>query len=116
MSTTCTALIVPARLSQPVRTETIDASLPTLQALVEGNIEAITRGEWHAYLNEEGKIINLPANIRAGHLFRETGLYIADIFCGDVVFLGQSAHGEEADVPDYLIGLAEELFDARLSA
>ena len=116
MSTTCTALIVPARLSQPVRTETIDASLPTLQALVEGNIKAITRGEWHAYLNEEGKIINLPANIRAGHLFRETGLYLADIFCGDVVFLGQGAHGEETDVPDYLIGLAEELFDARLSA
>lgn len=116
MSTTCTALIVPARLSQPVRTEAIDACLPTLQALVEGNIEAITRGEWHAYLNEEGKIINLPANIRAGHLFRETGLYLADIFCGDVVFLGQGAHGEETDVPDYLIGLAAELFDARLSA
>ncbi|HEY3574774.1 MAG TPA: DUF3846 domain-containing protein [Arthrobacter sp.] len=116
MSTTCTALIVPARLSQPVRTETLDASLPTLQNLVEGNIEAITRGDWHAYLNEEGKIINLPPNIRAGHLIRETGLYLTDIFCGTVVFLGQDAHGEETDVPDYLIGLAEELFDARLSA
>jgi hypothetical protein len=115
MSTTCTALIVPVRLSQPVRTDTIDASLPTLQNLVEGNIEAITRGDWHAYLNEEGKIINLPANIRAGHLIRETGLYVTDIFCGTVVFLGQDAHGEEADVPDFLIGLAEELFDTRLS-
>jgi hypothetical protein len=48
MSTICTALIVPARLSQPVHIETIDASLATLQTLVEGNIEAITRGDWHA--------------------------------------------------------------------
>jgi hypothetical protein len=116
MSTTCTALIVPARLSRPVRVETIDPSLATLQTLVEGNIEAITRGDWHAYLNEEGKIINLPPNIRAGHLMREAGLYVADIFCGNMVFLGEGAHGEESDAPEYLIGLAEELFDARLSA
>lgn len=111
MSTTCTALIVPARLSQPVHIQRIDASLNTLQALVEGNIEAITRGDWHAYLNDEGKIINLPPNLRAGHLLRETGLYLADIFCGNVVFLG-----EEADTPEYLIRLAEQLFDTELAA
>jgi hypothetical protein len=116
MSTTCTALIVPARLSQPVRIETIDASLATLQTLVEGNIEAITRGDWHAYLNDEGKIINLPPNIRAGHLLRETGLYLADIFCGNVIFLGEGDHGDEADTPEYLIRLAEQLFDTELAA
>jgi Domain of unknown function (DUF3846) len=114
MSSTCTALIVPARLSQPVRAETLDARLPTLQALVEGNIEAITRGDWHAYLNDEGKILSLPPNIRAGHLIRETGLYLTDVFCGTVVFLGHGDHGDEADAPDYLIGLAEELFDTCL--
>jgi hypothetical protein len=98
-----------------VRIATIDASLATLQTLVEGNIEAITRGDWHAYLNDEGKIINLPANIRAGHLLRETGLYLADIFCGNVVILGEGNHGEEADAPEYLIRLAEQLFDTELA-
>jgi hypothetical protein len=116
MSTICTALIVPARLSRPVRIETIDASLATLQNLVEGNIEAITRGDWHAYLNDEGKIINLPPNIRAGHLMRETGLYLADTFCGNVVILGEGTHGEEMDAPEHLIKLAERLFDTALAA
>jgi hypothetical protein len=33
-----------------------------------------------------------------------------------VVFLGHGDHGGEADAPEYLIGLAEELFDTRLTA
>jgi uncharacterized protein DUF3846 len=116
MSTTCTALIVPARLSQPVRIETLDTSLATLQTLVGGDIEAVTRGDWHVYLNAEGKIINLPANIRAGHLMIEAGLDLVDIFCGTAVFLGHNGHGDEADAPDHLIRLAEQLFDVRLAA
>ncbi|WP_214836622.1 hypothetical protein [Arthrobacter sp. ISL-72] len=77
MRTTCTALIVPARAHRNHR------CLPRHPpGLVEGNIEAITRGDWHAYLNDEGKIINLPPSIRAGHFLRETGLYLANIFCG----------------------------------
>lgn len=116
MSTACTALIIPARLSQPIRVETLTPRLPTLQNLVEGDIEAVSRGDWLVYLNAEGKIINLPANMRAGQLMLETGLNLVDIFCGTAVFLGEGNHGEDADVPDHLIRLAEELFDTQLAA
>ncbi|WP_427130529.1 DUF3846 domain-containing protein [Pseudarthrobacter sp. S9] len=116
MSTTCIALIVPARLSEPVRVETLDAGLYTLKSLVGGDIESVTRGDWHVYLNAEGKIINLPPNIRAGHLMLEAGLYLVDIFCGTAVFLGNGDHGEEADAPEHLIRLAERLFDTPLAA
>jgi hypothetical protein len=112
MSTThCTAVIIPARLSEAVRIETIDTQLTTLQALVEGDIEAVTFGDWHMYLNEEGKILGLPANIRAGHLVFEATQRLVDVYCGDVVFLGATEDGDEADAPAALIRLAEELFD-----
>lgn len=47
---------------------------------------------------------------------RETGLYLADVFCGSLVFLGEAAHSEETDAPEYLIKLAEQLFDTALAA
>ena len=62
---TCTALIIPADGREPARVETIDASLENLQTLVAGNIEAVSGDDWHFYLNEEGKILNLAPNRRA---------------------------------------------------
>ena len=107
---TCTALIIPADLTEAVRVETIDAGLQNLQALVAGNIEAVTVDDWHFYLNEEGKIRNLPPNLRAGEFVRaETGA-LFDVYCGDVVVLGEAPDGEEGDVPERLIGLAQHLF------
>lgn len=95
-----------------MRIETIDASLPPCRPLVEGNIEAITRGDWHAYLNDEGKIISRPR--QAPHARNRP--YLADVFCGSLVFLGEGAHSEETDAPEYLIKLAEQLFDTALAA
>jgi len=51
--------------------ETIDAGLETLQTLVAGNIEAVTVDDWHFYLNEEGKIMQLAPNRRAAQLVLE---------------------------------------------
>ncbi|HSN35123.1 MAG TPA: DUF3846 domain-containing protein [Arthrobacter sp.] len=116
MSTTCTALIVPARLSQPVRVETIDPTLATLQDLVEGNVEAITSSDWHVYLNDEGDAINLPANGRAEVLIREAGVFLEDSFSGTAVFLGHGRHVNRADAPGHLIRLAERLFETELAA
>ncbi|WP_240974874.1 DUF3846 domain-containing protein [Crystallibacter degradans] len=107
---TCTALIIPADLNEPARVETIDAGLETLQTLVGGNIEAVSGGDWHFYLNEEGKILGLDWNRRAALLvLQETGV-LADLYCGNTVFLGETRDGDEGDVPRDLIDLAQQLF------
>lgn len=107
---TCTALIIPADLNEPARVETIDARLENLQNLVAGNIEAVSGDDWHFYLNEEGKILNLPPNRRAGLLVLEKTGMLADMYCGTVVFLGETHDGDEGNVPQHLIDLARQLF------
>lgn len=96
---TCKALIIPADPAQAARTEAITADLETLQHLVGGNIEAVSGKDWHFYLNEEGKILGLEPNVRAGALVLELTGDLTDVYCGDVVFLGETADGDEADVP-----------------
>jgi hypothetical protein len=112
MSTTCTALIIPAQLNDAVRVTTIDAKLDTLQNLVGGHIESVSRGDWHVYLNAEGHMLNLPPNLRAASLMHEVGLDLADAARGVAVFLGRTEQGYEADVPAHLIRRAEYLFGA----
>jgi hypothetical protein len=107
---TCTALIIPADLNEPARVETIDAGLTNLQTLVAGNIEAVNGAGWHFYLNEEGKILNLAPNRRAGLLVLEETGVLADVYCGNAVFLGETRDGDEGDVPEHLIDLAQQLF------
>lgn len=107
---TCTALIIPADLNESARIETIDAGLGNLQTLVAGNIEAVSGEDWHFYLNEEGKILNLEPNRRAALLVLEETGALTDMYCGNVVFLGETEDGDEADVPEALIDLAQQLF------
>ncbi|WP_259678253.1 DUF3846 domain-containing protein [Arthrobacter oryzae] len=107
---TCTALIIPADGREPARVETIDASLENLQSLVAGNIEAVSGYDWHFYLNEEGKILNLAPNRRAAVLVLEETGVLTDVYCGNAVFLGETDNGGEADVPEELIDLAQQLF------
>lgn len=113
---TCTALIIPADLNEPVRAETIDARLENLQTLVAGNIEAVSGDDWHFYLNEEGKILNLPPNRRAGLLVLEKTGMLADVYCGTVVFLGETHDGDEGNAPQHLINLARKLFGLQREA
>lgn len=72
----------------------ISSSLENLQKTVGGYIEAVGIGEGMVILcNEEGKIRQLPYNIRVG-----TPSLIVDIICGDLIVVG--ADGEEfTDVP-----------------
>ena len=107
---TCTALIIPADLNEPVRVETIDAGLENLRTLVEGNIEAVSGDDWHFYLNEEGKILGLAPNRRAALLVFEATGVLFDVYCGNVVVLGETHNGDEGNVPERLIDLAQQLF------
>lgn len=110
--TTCKALIIPADQSQPARVEPIAADLESLQHLVRGNIEAVSGDNWHFYLNEEGKILGLEPNIRAGALVLQLTGDLHDVYCGDVVFLGETPDGDEADVPDNVRFLAALIIGA----
>ncbi|NUU33153.1 DUF3846 domain-containing protein [Arthrobacter sp. C9C5] len=116
MTNRYTALIIPARISEPVRVETIETDQRTLQGLVGGDLETVTRGNWHVYLNAEGVITHLPVNLRAAQLMYDCGLDLAGVARGTAVILGHGGHGEDADVPEHLIRLAEEFFDTRLIA
>lgn len=116
MRTTYAALIIPSRISEIVRVEPVESSLRTLQGLVGGDIEVVTRGDWRVYLNAEGVISNLPANLRAAQLVYECGLDLAGVARGTAVFLGQGDRGQVCDVPAHLIRRAEDLFDTRLAA
>jgi len=114
MITTYIALIVPARLTQPVRIECVDAGVDVLQDLVAGNVESISGRGWHVYVNDHGS--RLPQNDRAEVLIREAGIDLDGSLDGPAVFLGHGPRGEEADVPTGLIRLAEQLFDLPLAA
>ncbi|KUM33722.1 DUF3846 domain-containing protein [Arthrobacter sp. EPSL27] len=110
------ALIIPPRLSHPIRVEEIDTSLPARQTLVEGNVGAITGPGWHAFLNDEADFIPLPLNARAEVLIREAGVPLEDTVSGTVVFLGHGHDGDDADVPAPLLQLAGRLFNTALAA
>ncbi|KIC66976.1 hypothetical protein PUN71_007840 [Arthrobacter sp. NQ7] len=112
---TYTALVVPASNSEPIRIEQVAADLQALEALVGGPLESVIRGDWHVYLNAESVTTLLPVNVRAGQLMHECGLDLNGIR-GTAVFLGRGDHGAEADIPDHLARLAEELFGAPLAA
>ncbi len=114
MNTSYNALIVPARLTQPVRIECVDTAVLSLQELVAGNIESISGWNWHAYLNDEG--YRLPQNDRAEVLLREAGVALDDSVNGTAVFLGHGPQGEETHAPVHLVRLAEQLFDLPLAA
>ncbi|MGO4186489.1 DUF3846 domain-containing protein [Pseudarthrobacter sp. TAF60_1] len=116
MNTMFTALIIPARIAEPVRIEPIEATLKNLQELVDGDIESITRGDWHVYLNAEGMIRNLPSNLRAAQLTYDRGLDLAGAGRGCAVFLGNDGRSGESDVPAHLVRRAEELFGMPLAA
>lgn len=116
MSTTCTALIVPAKLTESVRIEPLDTSLDTLQRVVGGDVDSVHRGDWDVYFNSVGRLSNLPSNLRALQLMHECGLDLADVVRGTAVFLGRTESGGAAELPRHLVRRAAALFDIPLAA
>lgn len=109
----CIALVVPARLSEEVTATCLDVRHGTLEALFNGALDCIVRGDWQVYLRADSS--NVRANVRATQLLHETGLYLPEV-AGDALYLGRTEHGWDTDAPAHLIRLAEKLFDARLAA
>ncbi|MGO4653046.1 hypothetical protein AB4068_15285 [Arthrobacter sp. 2RAF22] len=110
------ALIVPASLGESVILGRLDTDPAALRRLVGGDVESISRGDWHVYLNARGMILNMQPNIRAAQLAHDAGLDIADAARGTAVFLGNAGPAAESDVPAYLSRRARELFGTPLAA
>lgn len=84
--------------------------LPMLQQLVGGFIEGIgVPGLWSAYLNEEGKIQQLPRNLAADDMARVLGWagWPHDHLVGPVVFCGPpDRQGDDTNVPHAVVEAA----------
>lgn len=62
-----TAIVLPADMNQPIRQQQIEPSdLATYRELVGGNLEVVElfRPSASLYINEEGKLNDLPLNQR----------------------------------------------------
>lgn len=104
-----TAIVIPADLGQPLRQERIDPNdLSAYQALVGGHIEAIelSRPSASMYINEEGKLLELPVNHRATALAAVHNNKFRDIVVGEAFVTGPlTATGRDTTVPAKYIDL-----------
>lgn len=99
---------IPADTTSPTELITIDAELSSLQEQVGGYIEEIAggtfpyapNGSWVGYINEEGKLQNLPANPRATAFFRTFGrLGEGDYIAGTAILAGCNDDGDTLSIP-----------------
>lgn len=67
-------------------------TLQELQAFVGGYIQIIAVGSAYYVLNEEGKLLGLPANVPATHRAHDF-LFEGDYLCGDVLICEPSEVG-----------------------
>lgn len=100
----------------------IRPDLDTIKGLLGGGwLEAIgplvdTYGDWHAYVDEEGKIKRLPINHAATLFAQSIGWGWGDTLRGPVVFLGRAkADSEdggaaEGDVPTEVVKAALDFY------
>ena len=84
-------------------TKDFPGRLTELQRIVGGHIEsAPTDGSVTIYVNEEGKLMDLPVNFEATFSWWEVAPWMrgADVLCGNVVIVGPPDHfGDDTDLP-----------------
>lgn len=96
----------------------VSTNLADLQQLVAGGgyVEAVNfAGGAHAYVDESGKLHGKPVNDLATMVAERLrpGFSAFDCITGDVVFLGSTPDGDEADCPRAVINLILGLADPR---
>ena len=84
--------------------------LKALNEILGGYLEAVATGtsDWLAYINEEGKRLELVFNAQADAMVRALGFRFmhGDYLVGPAVFLGRDGSPDEADVPQRVVDLA----------
>lgn len=106
------ALVVP--VDGPAVLGWVEPSLDALRAVIGGGwLEGVQAsalpGDWHAYVDEEGKLKGLPYNPRATRIAILGGWPSVDVLMGPAVFLGNGEDGEETDVPEDIIGISKRI-------
>jgi Domain of unknown function (DUF3846) len=99
------ALLIP--VEGPVEEVTLDGTLEQLQGFVGGYIEAVglpgfitDSDNATAYVNEEGKLEGLAANMRAtDFMVPGVGLMWGDYISGNMLVCGLDEFGEHIDIP-----------------
>lgn len=108
---TIKALIIPANPLEAVTATDIDAGLDSFQHQVGGYIESVPGGDfngaaegtWCAYINEEGKILNLPVNMRATAIMHAIEkIHAWDTINGTMIIVGFNDQGDSVDAPKEL--------------
>jgi hypothetical protein len=88
--------------------------LDSLKELVGGWIEYIhIDADHHGYVNEEGRLLGLPPNLRATLLWQESG-HFSDCLVGPLIILGSRNakgrnNGDDHDVKAAMIEKCQEL-------
>jgi len=106
-----TAIVIPVNLQQPIRQQQFHKhDLDAYRTLVGGNLEVITldRPPASLYLNDEGKLLELPVNIRATTLLwaHHSAFRGKDAIMGPAFILGPvDRHGDDQTAPQDLIDL-----------
>lgn len=106
-----TAIALPADMNQPIRQQQINPSdLSAYRGLVGGNLEVVelSRPSASLYINEEGKLDELPLNQRATVLTwtHNSAFRGRDLILGDAFIVGPvDRRGDDLTVPDELVQL-----------
>ncbi len=109
-----TAVVLPVDMEQPIRQQQIRPSdLATYRELVGGNLEVVElfRPSASLYINEEGKLNDLPLNQRATVITwaHNSAFRGYDLILGDAFIVGPvDGNGDDLTVPHELVKL---LFD-----
>jgi hypothetical protein len=100
------ALIIPPDGNGEVRD--IEPDLDSMKEAIGGGwLEAVSGGDWVAYLDEEGKLKRLPVNVPASALARALGWPVGDVMCGTVMFVGPAdSHGYDQSVSGEVVEMA----------
>jgi hypothetical protein len=86
------------------------AQVTAVNEILGGYMEPVRPAgvDWIAYINEEGKRLELPVNVQADALVRTMGFRFmpGDFLVGPAVFLGTDGSPDEVDVPQQVVDLA----------
>lgn len=106
-----TALVIPAEIDEPIRLHQLDPdSMTDYHDLVGGNFQLLHlfRPQATLYVNEEGKLLDLPVNLRATALLwvHNRSFRGHDMIVGDAFIVGPGDDdGDDLPVPDELVDL-----------
>lgn len=99
-------LYIPADPSFALEKRTV-TDVETMSALVGGHLETVTLDDPPGvmYVNEEGKLQNLPLNQRATELVQRHNPALKDVIVGNAFVCGQpDENGDDTDCPEAYIG------------